>query len=220
MSSKKQVHELIVNQGILPLYFYADTAVSIAVLQTLYQAGIRSVEYTNRGEAALTNFKEMVAVRNREMPGMLLGIGTIKNKEQADAFIEAGADYLISPGMVDEVAARANELDMLYIPGCMTPTDIIKAENAGCRLVKLFPGNILGTGFVGAIKELFPDVKFMVTGGVEVTEESIGGWLKSGVSAVGLGSKVISRQALDQKDYPAIAQLINQALDIVRNFKA
>ena len=220
MSSKKQALDTILAQGVLPLYFYADPEVSTAVLKTLYDAGIRAVEYTNRGEAALANFRHMVAARNMEMPGMLLGIGTIKNAQQAQDFIDAGADYLISPGMVPEVAARANEADLLYIPGAMTPTEIIAAENAGCTLIKLFPGNLLGPGFVSAVKDLFPNVKFMVTGGVEVDEKNIGDWYKSGVAAVGLGSKVIAKDMLDQKDYTTISTLIIKSLDIVRKLKA
>jgi 2-dehydro-3-deoxyphosphogluconate aldolase/(4S)-4-hydroxy-2-oxoglutarate aldolase len=122
--------------------------------------------------------------------------------------------------MVTEVAAKAIEAGMLYIPGCMTPTDIIAAENMGCTFVKLFPGNLLGTGFVGAVKDIFPNVKFMVTGGVEVDTKNIGDWFKSGVAAVGLGSKVIAKDTLEKRDYPTIASLITQSLDIVRNLKA
>lgn len=220
MSSKKQTLDTIIAQGILPLYFYPDTVVSIAVLQTLYDAGIRAVEYTNRGEAALENFKAMVQERDAKMPDMLLGIGTIKNAKQAQEFIDAHADYLISPGMVAEVADLAAEKDILYIPGAMSATEIIMAENAGCTFVKLFPGNLLGTGFVSAIKDIFPAVKFMVTGGVEVDEQNIKDWFKSGITAVGLGSKVIAKDTLENKNYAAITSLITKALDIVRNLKA
>ena len=220
MSSKKQTLDIIIAQGILPLYFYPDTTVSIAVLQTLYDAGVRAVEYTNRGEAALENFKAMVQERDAKMPDMLLGIGTIKNAKQAQEFIDAHADYLISPGMVTEVADLAAEKDILYIPGAMSATEIIMAENAGCTFVKLFPGNLLGTGFVSAIKDIFPAVKFMVTGGVEVDEQNIKDWFKSGITAVGLGSKVIAKDTLENKNYAAITSLITKALDIVRNLKA
>jgi 2-dehydro-3-deoxyphosphogluconate aldolase/(4S)-4-hydroxy-2-oxoglutarate aldolase len=215
MSKKQAALDTILGQGVLPLYFYPDAAVSIDVLRTLYKAGIRAVEYTNRGEAALDNFRQMLAVRDAELPGMLLGIGTIKTAAQAIAFIEAGADYLISPGTLPEVAAEANKAGLLWVPGCMTTTEVIVAENLGCTFVKLFPGNLLGPSYVSAIFDLFPGVKFMPTGGVEVEEGNLSAWFKSGVSAVGLGSKLISKSVLESRDYDTIAVQTAKALELV-----
>ena len=118
--------------------------VSVEVLKAIYKAGIKAVEYTNRGEAALANFKKLVEVRNKEMPGLLLGVGTIKNLKHAEDYVKAGADFLVSPGFVAEVASYADSKDIFYAPGCMTPTEIIAAENAGIKFIKLFPGNMLG----------------------------------------------------------------------------
>ena len=157
MEKKAAITELIPRQGILPLYFYKDTTVSIEVLKALYAAGIRAVEYTNRGEAALTNFKEMRKVCDAELKEMYLGIGTIKNGEMAQTFIDAGADYIICPGLVESVAAVADKNHLLWVPGCMTPSEIIKAETLGAKMIKLFPGNILGPGFLSSIKEIFPN---------------------------------------------------------------
>src|SRR5213075_1593460 len=118
MSSKEQIIDVIVQQGILPLYFNADETVNIEVLKAIYRAGIKAVEYTNRGEAALNNFKKLVQVRNEEMPGLMLGVGTVKNLQQAEAYVNAGADFLVSPGFVQEVANYANNKDIFYAPGC------------------------------------------------------------------------------------------------------
>lgn len=202
----------IAQQGILPLYFHADPAVSIEVLKALYAAGIRAVEYTNRGEAALANFEQLKETRDRELPELLLGIGTIKRRKDAKAFIKAGADFIIAPGMIEEVAEAVHKEDMLWIPGCMTPTEIIRAEEAGAKLIKLFPGNLLGPSFVTAIKELFPGLYFMPTGGVEVNKDNLTGWFKSGVIAVGMGSKLITKDILEKKDY---AQLINKTKEAI-----
>lgn len=202
----------IAEQGILPLYFHADPAVSIEVLKALYAAGIRAVEYTNRGEAALANFEQLKETRDRELPELLLGIGTIKRRKDAKAFIKAGADFIIAPGMIEEVAEAVHKEDMLWIPGCMTPTEIIRAEEAGAKLIKLFPGNLLGPSFVTAIKELFPGLYFMPTGGVEVNKDNLTGWFKSGVIAVGMGSKLITKDILEKKDY---AQLINKTKEAI-----
>lgn len=220
MEKKQVILELIPRQGILPLYFYKDTTVSIEVLKALYEAGIRAVEYTNRGEAALQNFKEMRKVCDTELKGMYLGIGTIKNGEMAQTFIDAGTDYLICPGLVDAVAEVADRNNMLWVPGCMTPSEIIKAETLGAKMIKLFPGNILGPGFMSAIKELFPHLLFMPTGGVEMEKENIAGWFKAGVCAVGMGSKLITKQLLEAKDYAAIATATQQVLATIQSIKS
>lgn len=209
----------IISQGVLPLYFHVDVEVSVGVLKALYAAGIRAVEYTNRGEAALENFEALKEVRDNELPELLLGIGTIKRKKEAKAFIKAGADYIISPGMIDEVAETANKEEILWIPGCMTPSEIIRAEEAGARFVKLFPGNLLGPGFVSAVRELFPEVLFMPTGGVEVNKENLSAWFKSGVVAVGMGSKLITKEILDTKSYETLTTKTQEALALVNEVR-
>lgn len=220
MEKKQAILDLIPQQGILPLYFFKDTTVSIEVLKALYAAGIRAVEYTNRGEAALKNFIEMRKVCDTELKGMYLGIGTIKNGEMAQTFIDAGTDYIICPGLVESVAAVADKNNMLWVPGCMTPTEIIKAETLGAKMIKLFPGNILGPGFLSAIKEIFPGLLFMPTGGVELDKDNIAGWYKAGVCAVGMGSKLITKQLLENKDYAQITKATEDALAIIRTIKS
>src|SRR5687767_12783841 len=219
MDKKSELLQLIPQQGILPLYFYKDTEVSIQVLKALFNAGIRTVEYTNRGEAALKNFKEMRRVCDSELKGMYLGVGTIKDSAAAQAFIDAGADYIISPGLVEDAIKVADKNGIFWVPGCMTPTEIIRAKQLGARMVKLFPGNILGPSFLSAVKELFPNLLFMPTGGVDLDKENISGWFKAGVCAVGMGSKLISKQLLEQKDYAKIEQLTKEALSIIKSVR-
>jgi len=216
---KQKATQAIIAQGILPLYFNPDESISIEILKAIYRAGIKAVEYTNRGEAALNNFKKMVAIRNEEMKDMLLGVGTIKNLEQAEAYIDAGADFLVSPGYVKEVADKANAIGMLYAPGCMTPTEIITAENNGISFIKLFPGNMLGPEFLSGIKEIFPKLLFMPTGGVDTTRENIEGWFKAGVCAVGMGSKLISKKLMEAKDYAAIEKDTAAVLELIQSIK-
>lgn len=216
---KETLLALVPQQGILPLYFYKDTQVSIDLLKALYSAGIRTVEYTNRGEAALTNFKAMRAVCDNELKDMYLGIGTIKNGEMAKVFIDAGCDYIICPGLVESVAKVADANDMLWVPGCMTPTEVIAAENLGAKLIKLFPGNIIGMAFMQAIKELFPNLLFMPTGGVDTTKENIEGWFKSGVCAVGMGSKLVTKAIMDNKQYDELITATKNVLAIISECK-
>src|SRR5665647_3717122 len=159
----------------------------------------------------------MREVCDAELKGMYLGIGTIKNEMMAQTFIDAGADYIICPGLIDEVADVADKNNMLWVPGCMTPSEIIKAENMGAKMIKLFPGNILGPAFMSAIKELFPGLLFMPTGGVDLDKENIAGWFKASVCAVGMGSKLISKQLLEQRDYSKIEELTKHAMNIVKS---
>lgn len=217
MSKTQQITDAIVKQGILPLYFNADETVSLDLLSALYKAGIRAVEYTNRGDAAFANFKKMVALRNAEMPGLLLGVGTIKNVPQATDYREAGADFLVSPGFVPDVAAYCIANDLFYAPGCMTPSEIIAAENAGIRFIKLFPGNILGIEFLNTIKEIFPKLLFMPTGGVDTTAENISAWFKAGVSAVGMGSKLVTKAIMQNKAYDELVAETTKVLAIIND---
>jgi 2-dehydro-3-deoxyphosphogluconate aldolase/(4S)-4-hydroxy-2-oxoglutarate aldolase len=219
MSNTQQITDAIVAQGILPLYYNASEEVSLETLRAIHRAGIRAVEYTNRGEAALRNFTRMVALRDAEMPGLLLGVGTIKNMAQAEDYLEAGADFLVSPGFVPDVAAHCVGADIFYAPGCMTPTEIIAAENAGIRFIKLFPGNMLGTEFLTTVKEIFPALRFMPTGGVDTTAENISAWFKAGVCAVGMGSKLISKKLMEAKDYAAMEADTRRVLETIRTVR-
>ena len=220
MDKKAELLALIQKQGILPLFFNKDADVSISILKALYAAGIRTVEYTNRGEAALKNFGAMKKVCDTELKGMYLGIGTIKDATAAEAFIDAGADYLISPGLVEDAAKVAEEQNMLWVPGCMTPSEIIRAEQLGAKVIKLFPGNILGPGFLSAIKELFPNLLFMPTGGVDVDKENLSGWFKAGVCAVGMGSKLISKPLMEAKDYTKIESLTKEVMTTIQSVRS
>ena len=219
MSKTQQISDAIIKQGMLPLYFNSSEEVSLDVLKAIYRAGVKAVEYTNRGDAALANFKKMVALRNAEMPGLLLGVGTIKNMQHATDYMAAGADFLVSPGFVPDVATYCVSNDIFYAPGCMTPSEIIAAENAGIKFIKLFPGNMLGPEFLTTIKDIFPKLLFMPTGGVDTTKENIEGWFKAGVCAVGMGSKLISKKLMEAKDYGTMESETKKVLELIGSIK-
>lgn len=219
MATTQQAIEAIVEQGMLPLYFNADETVSVEILRAVYQAGVKAIEYTSRGATALNNFTKMVEVRNAEMPGLLLGIGTVKNLTQVKEYLAVGADFLVSPGYVAEIAEYAVANDVLYAPGCMTPTEIIAAETAGVRFIKLFPGDTLGAKYLSAIKPVFPNLIFMPTGGVDTTKENIESWFKAGVSAVGMGSKLISKELMANKDYATMESATKEVLATIQSIK-
>jgi 2-dehydro-3-deoxyphosphogluconate aldolase/(4S)-4-hydroxy-2-oxoglutarate aldolase len=216
MKSKEAVLDSILVQGMLPLFFYEDADVSVEVIRTLYKAGVRVLEYTNRGKEALNNFRIISKVVKAAMPDMNLGIGTIKTEAEAEAFVAVGADFIVSPIIDAAVAKVADKYKMLYIPGCMTPTEIHQAQQHKAMLIKIFPANILGPAFVSSIRDLFQGQLFIPTGGVEIEADNISGWFRAGVCAVGMGSKLISKNVLDNKLYSQLYNDTVKALQLVQ----
>ena len=216
MQTKESALNAIVEQGLLPLFFYENPEVSLEVVKTLYQAGIRTLEYTNRGPAALENFKFLKQELSELYPDLHLGIGTIKNTQEAEAFITAGADYIVCPIVNPAVGDLTHEAGLLWIPGCFSPTEIYTAQQHRAALIKLFPANILGPAFLSSIKELFAGQLFIPTGGVELEEESFRTWFEAGVCAVGMGSKLISRDILVNRKYDTLHELTLKAIGLAK----
>lgn len=219
MKNQQDILNQIQQQKMLPLWFHKDATVSIEVLKALYAAGIKAVEYTNRGAEAVENFKALRKVVNESMPGMLLGIGTVKTVEDAQKFIGAGADFIISPVVFAPVAKVVQDAGLLWIPGCLTPTEVFNAEMNGAKMVKIFPGSVVGPSYIAAIKELFPGLLFMPTGGVDTTAENIKEWFDAGVVAVGMGSKLISKSVLQNQEYAKLTAQTKGVLEILNNIK-
>lgn len=219
MSKKTELTKLINEQGIVPLYYAADPQVSIGLMRALYAGGIRTTEYANRGDQAMKNFKEMRKACDAEMPGMRLGIGTIKNLESAKAYIDAGTEFIVCPGILESVIELSDQHDLLCVPGCMTPSEIIRAESYGAKMVKLFPANTLGPGFIEAVRALFTDMVFLPTGGIELNEENLRPWFKVGVCAVG-GSKMITKSVIEEKLYDQLSAESAKSLSLISTIRA
>ncbi|TRZ83544.1 MAG: bifunctional 4-hydroxy-2-oxoglutarate aldolase/2-dehydro-3-deoxy-phosphogluconate aldolase [Sediminibacterium sp.] len=217
MMTEEQMKAYVKKIKLLPLFYHDEIEVCKEMVKALYVAGIRCIEFTNRGPKALENFKLLLTHRNKNYPDLVLAIGTIQNQKQAEAFIEAGADFLISPFFDQSIADAAYLHKKLWIPGCMTSTEIHIAEVAGCDLIKLFPGNVLGPGFVTAIKPLFPRLSFLVTGGVDTSKENLTAWFNAGVVGVGMGSKLIKEEVLASRNYAVIEAETTKALAIINS---
>ncbi|SDK50555.1 2-dehydro-3-deoxyphosphogluconate aldolase / (4S)-4-hydroxy-2-oxoglutarate aldolase [Pedobacter sp. ok626] len=215
MKTETNPLKVIQDYPVIPVYYNEDAQTCIEVVKASYAGGIRVFEFTNRGPKAPENFKALLAYRNEHFPDMKLGIGTIKTVAQAEAYIELGADFIVSPIVRADLAEITASHNILWVPGCMTPTEINLAEELGAPLVKLFPGDTLGIGFLKAIKPLFPNLKFMPTGGVDVNKENIDNWLNAGVTALGFGSKLF-QQPENAKDYNWLTERCQLLIKLVK----
>lgn len=219
MDNQSSILKAITDQGMLPLFFHPDEQKSITITKTVYDAGVRVIEYTNRGKEALANFKKLKQEALKTMPDLKLGIGTIKNAQEAKDFIAAGADFIVCPIVLAEVAQACADANLLWVPGCMTPTEITLAQTLGAGLIKIFPANILGQEFISSIKDLFAGQLFMPTGGVDLSKENIASWFKAGVCAVGMGSKLISKDIMAQENYELLAKSTKEVLATIQSVK-
>jgi 2-dehydro-3-deoxyphosphogluconate aldolase/(4S)-4-hydroxy-2-oxoglutarate aldolase len=197
--NKEKIIQAITQQGVLPLYFHPDETTSIQIVQALYESGIRVIEYTNRGKQALKNFRSIKKETYKQFPELILGLGTVMDPKTAGKGIQNGADFLVSPGYTRDLSKFADNENMLWIPGCITPTELFLAQDDGLKLVKIFPANVVGPAFVKSVKEVFPELLYMPTGGIN--SENMESWFRAGVSVVGMGSSLISDEIIEQKNF-------------------
>lgn len=204
---------IIKNTGIVPVFYNKDAEITKKVVKACYDGGIRAFEFTNRGDGAADVFKEVMAFVRKECPQMALGAGTILDAPTAVLYMQMGADFLVSPCMAEDVVKVANRRGVPYSPGCGTVTEIVKAMELGCELVKVFPaGNVGGPSFVKNILGPLPWAMVMCTGAVEPTEENLTAWAKSGVTAVGMGSKLFPKDTVAAGKWEEISSLCRQCL--------
>lgn len=210
------VYSQIEETPIVPLFFNADLTVAQQVLKACYDGGIRVFEFTNRGAEAPAIFAKLIEYCEKECPDLVLGIGTIYDAKQANEFIAMGADFMLQPFTTPKVGEVCAKHDIPWMPGTMTLTEIRNAEILGAKYVKIFPGNVVGPGFVKAIKGPMPKTKIMVTGGVEPNKESLSSWFGAGAAAVGMGSQLFPADLIAKKDYQSISNTISDLIKIYR----
>jgi 2-dehydro-3-deoxyphosphogluconate aldolase / (4S)-4-hydroxy-2-oxoglutarate aldolase len=199
--STAAIQQTILNARFLPLFTTGDMDIAKTVVQASYKAGIKAFEFTARTENSLQLFTQLKQFCAAELPELLLGIGTIKNKTQAQQFMDAGADFFISPLLLPELFDITQQHQKLWIPGCATATEIGTAENWGLSLVKVFPARQLGgPPFIKAIKAVFPNMHLLVTGGVEPAEADLRAWFESGAAAAGIGSQLFPQAMLRDEE--------------------
>lgn len=213
--SQQTTIQTIVDHPLVPVFYNANPEVSLAVFNACYAGGIRAFEFTNRGPNAFDTFK-MLQQNLQNHPGYILGAGTVLKDRDAEAFIEAGASFIVSPCFIETVSDVCYQHKIPYMPGCMTVKEVFYATEAGCEVIKVFPGEVLGTSFVKAVKAVFPNVKLMVTGGVLPNRESISAWFQAGATAVGLGSQLFKNDLLENGNYKAIEEAVAQCFSYLK----
>ncbi|AKA35593.1 bifunctional 4-hydroxy-2-oxoglutarate aldolase/2-dehydro-3-deoxy-phosphogluconate aldolase [Flagellimonas lutaonensis] len=216
--SQKETLNSMGKEGLVPVFNHTDAEVAKKVLDACYKGGVRVFEFTNRGENALEVFGALV-LHAEKYHDLILGIGTIFSADDAKKFFDSGAQFIVSPAMIPEIAHFCKSKDMLWVPGCGTVTEIYQAVQLGAKIIKAFPGNVLGPGFVKSVKAVYPNLPIMPTGGVAPTEENLKAWFDAGVTCVGMGSKLISKDMLLQKDFAALERTVKSTLELISKIK-
>lgn len=218
-TTKERIVEVMRETGIVPLFTHDNPEEGLQVVKTAYEAGVRTFEFTNRRANSFEVFSYIIKNRS-QFPELLLGIGTIMDGATTKKFIDVGADFIISPILKPEMAVVCKEHNKLWIPGCATLTEAVTAKELGAGVIKLFPGSVLGPGFVSAIMPVVPDLVLMITGGVEPTRESLGAWFKAGATCVGMGSQLFSKEILQTKNWDLLRQRISDSLAIAKEVRS
>ena len=214
-----EVAQTMKESGMVPLFFHQDAAVAKKVLKACYDGGARLMEFTNRGDFALEVFTEMTQYAIKELPGMIMGVGSVTDAAAASAYMLNGANFVVTPVLREDIAMVCNRRKVLWSPGCGSLTEIAKAEELGCEIVKLFPGSTYGPGFVKGVLAPQPWTNIMPTGGVSPTEENLKGWFDAGVTCVGMGSKLMAKHADGSFDYAKIEAQTRNVLEIISSLR-
>ena len=214
--SRMEVAQVMKQTGLVPLFYHPDPETCKQVVAACYKGGARLLEFTARGDFAHEVFAELVKYVKDELPGMIMGVGSVTDAASASHYMALGANFVVTPVLREDIAIVCNRRKVLWSAGCGTITEIARAEELGCEIVKLFPGDVYGPEFVKAVKGPQPWTSIMPTGGVSPNEENIGAWFKAGVTCVGMGSKLIKKNGNGDYDLAEISRLITMSLAIIQ----
>lgn len=217
--TKLQVLQTAAAQGMVPLFYNTDIALGKKVLTACYKGGSRILEFTNRGDYAHEVFAELNKFCAAELPEMILGVGSIPDAGTAALFMQLGANFIVTPSLREDVVKVCNRRKIPCMPGCGTLSEIGKAEELGCDIVKLFPGSVYGPGFIKSVKGPQSWTNIMPTGGVAPTYENLKGWLDAGATCVGMGSKLISKDILKNGDFELLENQVRDALTLITELR-
>ncbi len=212
---KLAVMQKIGATGMVPVFYHKDSTVAKNVIKACYEGGVRAFEFTNRGDFAHEVFAECVKWAATECPDLALGVGSVVDAPTAALYIQLGASFVVGPLFNREVSVVCNRRLVPYCPGCGTVSEIGLAQESGCDLTKVFPGDVYGPAFVKGMMAPCPWSKIMVTGGVAPTEENLTAWFKAGVYCVGMGSKLFPADKVKACDWQYVTDKCREALGYI-----
>lgn len=218
--NKIQVITAMTDTGVVPVFYHKDIEVAKQVLKACYEGGIRAFEFTNRGEFAHEVFGELVKFSSKECPEMIMGVGSIVDAPTASLYIQLGANFVVGPLFNPDVAKVCNRRCVPYTPGCGSVSEVGFAQEAGCDLCKVFPGDVLGSSFVKGLKAPMPWSMIMVTGGVKPEESNLKSWFDAGSTCVGMGSNLFPKEVIASENWGEITRLCKGALDIAKKVRS
>lgn len=216
--SKDEVIRVMRDTGVVPLFTHDNAAEAQQVVEAAYRGGVRAFEFTNRRTNSFEIFSHLVRER-KKFPDLMLGIGTVLDGATTQKFIDAGADFIISPILKLEMAEVCRKNDIPWIPGCATLTEIVTARDHGAAVIKVFPGSVLGPGFISSIMPVVPDLRLMITGGVEPSKENLTAWFGAGAMCVGMGSQLFTKDILQSRNWELLTEKVSHALELVRHIR-
>ena len=215
--ARLDVLSTILDTGLVPLFYHADPETARGVVSACVKGGARVIEFTNRGEKALEVFTALGRHFEGAEPTLILGIGSVVDAPTAAMYLASGANFVVGPTLNPEIARLCNRRKVAYIPGCATATELSQAEELGVEICKVFPAAQLGgPSFIKAQLAPCPWHRLMPTGGLDATEENVRGWIEGGAAALGLSSKLITRQLVAARDFEGIAQKVAQVISWIR----
>lgn len=214
------VYQIIQNVPLIPVFYHPDAEVCAGVLGACYRAGVRAFEFTNRGDFAHERFADLSRRCTYDFPDLALGAGTVLDAPTAALYLQLGADFVVGPTFSEEVARVCNRRKVGYLPGCATLTEITTAHEWGVEIVKVFPGEVLGPGFIKSLSGPLPFASAMVTGGVEPTRESLAKWFGAGAVAVGMGSQLFPKEVLANRAFDTIETTVADVVRIIADLTA
>ena len=212
---KLQVLKKIGETGMVPVFYHKDAEIAKKVIKACYEGGVRAFEFTNRGDFAHEVFAEYVKYAAIECPEMAMGVGSVVDASTAALYIQLGACFVVGPLFNPDIVPVCNRRLIPYCPGCGSVSEIGKAQEMGCDLVKVFPGDVYGPSFVKSVLAPCPWSKIMVTGGVAPTEENLSAWMKAGVYCVGIGSLLFPKDRVAAQDWQYVTDKCREALGYI-----
>ena len=217
--TRLELVQIMKDTGMVPLFYNKDIEICKKVITACYKGGARLLEFTARGDFAHEVFGKLIKYVTKELPGMAMGVGSVTDASSASVFMSLGANFIVTPVLREDIAIICNRRKVLWSAGCGTLTEIAKAEELGCEIIKLFPGSVYGPKFVKAVRGPQPWTSIMPTGGVSPTKENLEAWFKAGVACVGMGSNLMAKNTDGKFNYKKIESLTRDALKIIKDIK-